>query len=1475
MRRALLVVGGAGGVLVLAVLGLLMLLLATAPGHALARRFAVRALAGAIDGRATIGALYGSLWRAADVRDLELATPDGRPVIRVARLRVRYALSDLARGRFLLTRVDLVRPTVVLDQGPDGRWNYERLFRLLEPTRVRRGPRPLVELRDVRIVDGTLVLRQRWRPDSALAGAARQRAVRLALADTTREVVADGGGHQRVRRVHAVNADLRRLRASHPDSSGVAVSVRSLAARLTDPAIEIVDAEGVLALHGDSARLDRGRVTLPGTRAAVSGRVRWRAGAPAYEIAVDARRFSFRDLAGFGVALPRAGGGRGTFRAGVSEDGSGAFELREVEIATGRSVVAGSFRAAVGRAGLRIGAMDLRLGPLDVADFRPFVASMPARGLVRGQIRGRGALDDLSVTAALAFTDEALPDRPTSRVAGQGRLAVLGASKLVFHEFALARADLDLGTVHRFAPAVSLPGRLLATGRLHGAWTDATFEGELSHIMASSPASRVRGTAHLVLSDTVRVNADLVADSLSFDLLGRSYPAIPLRGMAAGRVRVEGPLSSLSFEAMLSGPSGAARARGTVDVSDSVVRVRAEGAFERVDLQRQVAAAPPTGLGGTWGLDLAVPRSDTAAPVTGSVRLALGRSRVAGVALERAGLAITLTPDRVVVDTVYVEQAGASVAAAGALGRAGGLPGRIGFSVSADTLATFVPLARWTRAAAEDIGHGDAAFDGSGRVTGQVLGTTDAWRVEGAADMGRFRNGSFDARQVRLSGYLARAAGAGGLDLDVVAAATALTAFGVRYGPVEASAAGPIDSLGVGLTARMPLGSAHARALLRRGPDALTVRLDSLVIALPSGRWRLVGPSRGTLGTEALALDSAEIRAERGGGRLRAAGRLPRGGTGDFGLVVDSVPVVDAYALTGRDTVGVGGSVDLALRVLGPAAEPAMEIRFALLDGRFGDFRAPRLEALARYGDRRLTFKGGLWRERERVVELTGSLPLDLALTGVARRRLPDSLVLRARSDSVDLAVVDALTGLVTNVAGQLSADVGVGGSWDRPRLSGSLEVQGGAATVPALGVRYRGIDARFDLDGDLLSVTRARLRSRGTLDLSGAVRFESLTRPTLELGFDARGFEAFDLRDFGGVTASGALSLRGPALGATLRGRLLVDAGYLAFADLVEKRVVNLDDPEFHAIVDSNLARASELGPSVPSVFLDRLLVEDLGVEMGPDVWLRSHEANIQLAGEFRVSKAVEEGLSRYRLDGALRAARGTYRLVVGPTSREFRVMRGSMRFFGTPDLDPELDIVAEHVVRTARAGQLVVRALIGGTLLVPRLALESDQRPPLAETEIVSYLIFGRPASDLAPSGSGARSEQAILANAAASLAAGELEQTLVADLGLPLDYLAIRPGAGTAGDLLGVGSTRVEAGAQIGERTFLVLNAGLCEVRRGSTSQLLGASVEYRLSRRVNLEASVEPLVRECRAGGATASQTSRYQVGFDLSWQSGDR
>ena len=431
-------------------------------------------------------------------------------------------------------------------------------------------------------------------------------------------------------------------------------------------------------------------------------------------------------------------------------------------------------------------------------------------------------------------------------------------------------------------------------------------------------------------------------------------------------------------------------------------------------------------------------------------------------------------------------------------------------------------------------------------------------------------------------------------------------------------------------------------------------------------------------------------------------------------------------------------------------------------------------------------------------------------------RLIPGPLSIQATADSVQLSVFEPLTRSVHHVTGVLSADVRVLGSWDEPALGGFVEVMDGGLTVDGLNVPFNAMNGRADFRGDSILLPKFTLQSpKGSMTLSGVARLERLTRPILDLLATLDRFRAIDQRDFLMLTASGDVRVTGPLDSLVISGKVTADEGTLYFADLLNKRIIDLEDPENVAFVDTTLVRRRRLGSDLTSRVLETLRVRDFTLTIGDEFWLRSSEAKIQLDGKLRVEKVR----SVYRLDGTLHAVRGTYRLSPIPGfSRDFEVVRGDVRYFGTPDLNAELDIQAKHVVRTTKGAELPVMARVTGTLFDPKLKLESTQRPPLSELDIVSYLITGAPASEAMAQG---QAQAALVTNGAAWLAECRCERAG--------EHAGVRHGTaastccrsgrwcrgGTQGQSLTT-AFALAAGWQLGRKVFLTFNAGFCPSR-----------------------------------------------------------
>ncbi|HEX6434833.1 MAG TPA: translocation/assembly module TamB domain-containing protein, partial [Gemmatimonadales bacterium] len=1060
-----------------------------------------------------------------------------------------------------------------------------------------------------------------------------------------------------------------------------------------------------------------------------------------------------------------------------------------------------------------------------------------------------------------AFSDATVPGNPLSTLAGDGGVGATRDSGLTFTNFGLRQSDIDLRTVRRIAPAVIIPGRLTAVGTLNGPLRNVVFNGTAQHQDGDLPPSQLEGTVHLDTRFSVLgLGTDVTLDPLSFEGLRRAFPSMKTRGEVRGQFRSQGTLERLSVDARLSGQVGTIDARGVATLrpprwgaEDLLLR------FSGVDLAALTGRSVPSSLNGELSVTGMI---DTVNAPEGDLHLALSRSRIREWTLDSVNTTAGLHDSLITVDTAYAVWKGARVGGSGTLGWTAPHNGRMEFTLAADSLIAFDSLLL----AASGQTRGDSPesrpLGGTAEGSVQLAGSLDTLEMSGDLVL---RNVEWQQiRSPQLTGAFSWIGG----ERPQLTASVGSDSIAVQkweFRQVGAQVRGLADSLewsiasGLGADSRVD----GAGRWWRR--EAVQVGwFDSLAVRLPIHRYRLDESFAVTLSDSAPAISPLTLRAVDGSGVIQLGGRIPGSSEGSLAVRMLGLDLQDVYGLLQRDTSHIAGEVGLDVRVGGTAAAPIFRGTMTLDAGRFGDFQSPFVQGVVDYADRKLEANLLLWRTGENVLQLESRLPLDLGFRGVEKRQVDGPLRVHARGDSVDLGIIEALTPAVSAVRGLLSVDVNVGGTWENPEFAGGVEIRGGAMSLPGLGVRYDDLhgDARFQ--GGSLVLDTLFMRSGGTLGVTGAIRLEDLARPVLDLGFRADAFRALDVRNFLTFTGTGGLRLRGPLFGSTLTGDLTANSGVLYFADLVSKRIIDLEDPTIADLVDTTLLRSQNLaiGAKFQNRFLDSLTIQNLRVQLGSDVWLRSNEANIQLGGEVLVSKAAKT----YTPSGTLEALRGSYTLHIGPITRDFTVERGAVRYFG--DLNAGLDIRAVHVVRAVRGEEVPVIANIAGSLYAPKVNLESTLNPPISETDLVSYLVTGYPANEASRLGKGDVLESGL--SYFSSALSSELERALIQDLGVPLDLIEIRPGVSRSGGAQSL--TQLAAGWQLGSKTFLTLNAGFCPENLGQFDYSnLGASLEFRFSREWSLQTSVEPTLQSCRRDFGLYTTTNPYQIGSDIRWE----
>ncbi|HEX6940058.1 MAG TPA: translocation/assembly module TamB domain-containing protein [Longimicrobiales bacterium] len=904
----------------------------------------------------------------------------------------------------------------------------------------------------------------------------------------------------------------------------------------------------------------------------------------------------------------------------------------------------------------------------------------------------------------------------------------------------------------------------------------------------------------------------------------------------SGRIELRGPpgAAPLTLAVTLELAGGTIVLAGTLDLTGAVVAYDLEGRAIALRLPALLEPeVPPVRL--TARFSLAGRGTD---PATANARLSLRGAFTAW----RAGPSDTIRVEAAVsggtleLDAAALRLATLELAAAGTWRFIAPAAGGLEYTIAVASLAPFAPYL-------PGLGTGARAA-GAVRTAGVLSGTADRPRLAGTLQgedvvYGAWAAGSLAATYaVELGGPLpaarvaaaARDLGAPGeavydtatavLVLEEPRFALDVLADRAEGGAFELSADGRVEADSV------------VQAFVRR----LNVDLDD-------GRWRLARTARvDWSAAEGFRVRDLLLQEEGGEGRVAVDGRIPPAATAALRVEVAALPIGPIFELLGREPV-VTGDLWADVRATGPPDDPSIRVEFRLERGRIDEMYATRLEGGALYEGARLAAEAVAVLDTFGVVNLAASLPVALDLRAIPDARLIDGAPLRAtlRADSLPLEALTMLTPEVRDAEGMLRANATVTGTADAPRLEGAIQVWNGAVTIPSLNQRYEEITADLVLENRVVLIREARARSDGLATATGAIAFPSLDEPVLDVTVDFDGFRAIGVDEQDAAAAWGELRIAGDWAAPTVTGDVTLDDGYVEVPSFGDDDL----DVGFADAGGAPLEPVAALDEPEPLPWFDRLALDEVIVEAGDALWFTTEQARAQLTGELVLVKASGEDV---RIFGDLRGERGTFTLRLGPLVRRFDIVSAEIRFFGTVPANPAIDVVATRTVPGAAGEPLEIRLVIGGTLDAPTVAVTTADGANVPESELISFLLFGQPSFLLANGGTPVQPflEEALFGvGSLAELASIELEETLIADLGLPLDYFQIQP---TLGPFGGFGAPTVAFGRELAPDVFLTVNLALADVLGSEAGpDTWTATIHWRIDPEWSLELGIAPVHR----------------------------
>jgi translocation and assembly module TamB len=409
---------------------------------------------------------------------------------------------------------------------------------------------------------------------------------------------------------------------------------------------------------------------------------------------------------------------------------------------------------------------------------------------------------------------------------------------------------------------------------------------------------------------------------------------------------------------------------------------------------------------------------------------------------------------------------------------------------------------------------------------------------------------------------------------------------------------------------------------------------------------------------------------------------------------------------------------------------------------------------------------------------------------------LEDAVDLAVDSSLIDLGVVQGFTSAVTDVTGSLDAHLHVTGAAADPHPEGVIAVQNGAATLVAGGVHYTGISGRIEFQADRVHIDKiaALDNHQSPLSIVGDLALHEREIGAVSLRIEADDFKVID-NDIGNVRVDSRLGLTGELRSPRLEGDLSVTTGNVNLDE-----VIALTGPSAYATtpIEFEPGRPGQAQPA-PNPF-DALQM-DVHLTVPDDLLVKASDLqaagapiglgalSVTLGGDLRATKAPGGPVL---LTGEVGTIRGTYQF----QGRRFEILRdGAVRFAGTDELNPTLDLRTRRVIQG-------VEALVNvrGTLRQPEVVLSST--PPLEQADILSLIVFNQPINEL-----GQEQQASLLARAeglAAGAVAGQIAQSIGGALGLETFELNLAPENGNGPQLT--------LGQQLGQSLYLKVEQNL---------------------------------------------------------------
>jgi len=390
-------------------------------------------------------------------------------------------------------------------------------------------------------------------------------------------------------------------------------------------------------------------------------------------------------------------------------------------------------------------------------------------------------------------------------------------------------------------------------------------------------------------------------------------------------------------------------------------------------------------------------------------------------------------------------------------------------------------------------------------------------------------------------------------------------------------------------------------------------------------------------------------------------------------------------------------------------ADTDMQQQNGLLKGNFRLTMPANAKLLLQTEHGPIEFVLGTWRLSGTLKDTLISADFDLALTG--RDYLRGQVQLDTGQDQalagqitgsvVNFAWINPFVPQLSNIKGDLKADLALQGRTDKPEINGSVRFTGGSVDVAELGLGIRDIrlQALPSSSSERIQLTGSAKSGQGYIQLDG---FASL-QGSGEFMLIGTHFEVAKMPE-AQITVSPELKIAFTETERKVTGKINIPKAILQMKQLPENAVKVSSDE----VILGEQEAEQEVVAVIP-------VDVDVDIELGKQVNFSGQGLTTDLSGKLKLTKMGQ----KTAMFGNVNMDKARYKSY----GQDLTVRKGKILFNGPVD-KPWLDVEA---IRVSNDKTVTAILHLSGPLDAPKTQLSSE--PVLPEEEVLAYLLTGGP--------------------------------------------------------------------------------------------------------------------------------------------------